>query len=210
MKKTKLIAAAVAVLTVATCATAFAACGENKEEVSTTGIYTNFNLHNHAAADNPESYTYKLEVFSDSTYEMRFEGVWAIPFTKYVTSKTVIAYGSYTVGETSETEITYNLAMPSRLQFFSLQASNGNTVTACVDTQSWPMGDPDNDIPAGFSYQANQRADIEEYETADQFLKSYGREYTIVCNTTTKWMNVEVTSHDGKQVEIYNATPKVE
>lgn len=195
MKGKKIVLLAVAAATVASCV-AFSACGSAKSE----GLYAKYNAHNHTDMTNPVSDTYKLEVFSDGTYILNYESLWALPVVTLVYGRDLTSYGTYTVDEsnTEEGAVVYILEMPTRMSLIHMDRSATSLV---VDTDRWPEGDPVEGTPAGITYTLNARAETETWETADAFIAAYGRTYKMTCDTTTGAItDIEITNHNGEQI----------
>lgn len=206
MKKAKIIAVALATAAVASCVALTACSGGATSE----GLYAYYNSQNHSDVNNPISYTYKLEVFSDGTYELNYETMWAIPVVDLVYGRDLTSYGTYTVDESNTEEGTavYVLEMPDRIQFIG---NERGAITADIDTARWPQGDEAEGIAPGFTYTLNARAETEVWETADQFIAAYGRAYKITCDLTSGTITkVEITSHNGEQIPGDNAVKPVE
>ena len=190
MKSKKLVALMTAVSILATTGVAMVSmsgCGAKTE-----AVYAYYAYQNHADAANPVQYAYKLEVMSDGTYVMNYETMWGIPFVTLVYGRDITSYGKLTDVTTADAEEgvkVYKLEMPTRMV---LIAEERSAITVNVDTDNWPAGDVENDIPAGITYTLNARAETEIWETAEDFIAAYGREYTVTCDTTTGSMTVEV------------------
>lgn len=159
------------------------------------GLYSQQYLHNHTDMADPLDYAYTLEIFSDGTYKMNYETRWAIPVVTLVYGRDITAYGKYEVKEENAEEgtITYTLLMPTRI---TLIAEERSSVTAVVDTDRWPAGDPDNDVAPGFTYTLNARAETEVWENAEDFIAAYGRSYECVVDTVMGTMKVTVLNGD--------------
>ena len=161
------------------------------------GLYSQQYVHNHTDMTDPLDYTYTLEIFSDGTYRMNYETRWAIPVVTLVYGRDITAYGEYEVKEENAEEgtITYTLLMPTRITMIHEERSS---VSAVVDTDNWPAGDPDNDVAPGFTYTLNARAETEVWEKAEDFIAAYGRSYEVIVDTVIGSMKVTVVN--GEQI----------
>ena len=206
MKKAKIIAVALATAAVASCVALTACSGGVKSE----GMYAYYNLTNHADAEKPLAYTYKLEVFSDGTYELNYETMWAMPLYTLTFGRDLTSYGKYTIDETNTEEgvTVYVLEMPTRLQ---LIGNERNSITVDVDTDRWPEGNEAEGVAPGIIYTLNARQETEVWENAADFIAAYGRAYKITCDTTSGSItDVEITSHNGEQIPADAAVKPVE
>ena len=167
-------------------------CGQKK----TVGLYTYLYEHNHTDMEDPISYSYKLELFKDGTYVMNYHTKWALPVVTLVYGRDLTSYGKYTktAENAEEGTVTYKLELPTRLQ---LIAEERSSVTAVVDTENWPAGNPAEEVAPGFVYTLNARAETEVWEKAEDFIKAYGRSYEVVCDIVSGTMKVTV---DGEQI----------
>lgn len=193
MKGKKLIAIAAATMALGTSVAVAAGCGA----VESKGLYASYYYHNHKELDTPVSYSYKLEVFSDGTYELNYETMWALPVVTLVYGRELTSYGKYTDVTPSDAEegiAVYKLELPTRMTMIHESRSS---VTLAVDTARWPQGDPANDVAPGITYTLNERAETETWETAESFIAAYGRAYTVTCDTTNGSMKVQV---EGEQI----------
>lgn len=196
MKKVKkLMITLVAVAAVVFACVSFAACGTPKSE----GLYYTAAIQNQGV-----SYSYKLELFDNGTYEMTYDYDWSISAVALTYGRNVTSYGTYTV-EAEDAELNtknVKLAAPTRIQ---LCVHHRNGVLLTVDTDAWPAGDPDNGIAAGIEYSINERAETETWETVDEFIAAYGKEYTVEIDTSKGAMVVTVV---GEQIPADNAPKK--
>ncbi len=161
------------------------------------GLYSQQYLHNHTDATDPVSYAYTLEIYSNGTYSMNYETMWAIPQVTLTYGRDITAYGKYEVKEENAEEgtITYTLSLPTRITMITEERSS---VTLVVDTDRWPAGDPENEVAAGITYTLNARAETEVWENAEDFIAAYGRSYEVEVDTVTGSMKVTVL--DGEQI----------
>ena len=217
MKKSNIlkliVVAAIACVTVLACI-AFAACGGDKK-AELVGTYKEYHTTNHnTSGGSPEAmqlgyqHEYTLELYSDNSYKMEYNAFYAIAQMTGNSNRTVIQYGTYTAGESSEEgTAVYNLSAPTRIVFFAMNGgSNGapTQVTAYADTDNWASCSP-LDESGFFSYTLTSRSTMETYETAKQFLNTIGREYKVTVQTgELHRMTVEVTSNGGKNINGYD------
>lgn len=190
MKKLKLfIVAAIAVLTTAM-VVAFSGCGA----AGISGLYYQ-DGHNGTGV----SESYRLELYDDGTYQMLYMQEWdmgdalTLAYGRLVTS-----YGTFDVtAEDAELqEKTVHLNMPDRMQ---LVAYHRQSINVAVDTALWPEGDEANGVAPGFSYTLMERAETEVWETVEDFIAAYAREYDVVCSDTD---NSAVVTVNGEQIPV--------
>lgn len=188
MKKLKfLIVAAIVALTTAM-VVVFSGCGA----AGISGLYYQ-DGHNGTGV----SESYRLELYDDGTYQMLYMQEWdmgaglTLAYGRLVTS-----YGTYdvTAEDTELQEKTVHLNMPDRMQ---LVAYHRQSINVAVDTALWPEGDEANGVAPGFSYTLMERAETEVWETAEDFIAAYGREYDVVCSDTD---NSAVVTVNGEQI----------
>lgn len=188
MKKLKMvIAACLVVLTVGVTATAVA-CSDSSE-ASLVGLYYKDGTVNTGSG---ESYT--LEVYDDGTYELTYRQTWYLGESLALTyGRLVTSYGTYEVTAEDATAgtTTYHLAMPDRIQ---LIAYHRLSTLVIVDTADWPDG--------GINYTLYERAETEIWETADEFIAAYGREYDMVWDSIGYALTVNVV---GDQIPVDGA-----
>lgn len=220
MKKAKIIAAAllIGLLSALSCV-AFAGC--SSRAAKTTGLYFEDNIAltgspDDGATKNPSSF-YRLELFDDGTYELSFTHWWVLGYKEAMTpgkpleltyGRNVVSYGEYTQDSADEAAgtITVSLALPTRVQMVAFFRDNE---LVAVDSDNWPMGNEAEGIQPGISYKLQSSADAESWETAEEFVKGYGKEYTAVCTGTTGQMDIEL--KDGyEQIPFDNAVFPVE
>ncbi len=204
-----LVVAAVACTTIAS-GVVFGGCGKTEAEL--IGVYKEYHTTNHNTSggdmDLGYQHEYTLEVYSDNTYVMEYNAFYAIQQMTGTCNRTVIQYGTYTTAEsTEEGSVVYDLSSPSKIIFFAMYGgSNGSPtqVTAYADTANWnkcfPMSEEGN-----FEYTLTSRSMIETYTSADSLIKTIGRSYKATCQTNEYHrMTVEVTSHNGKNINGYD------
>ncbi len=212
MKKSNIckliVAAAVACVTVVACV-AFAGCGKKTELV---GMYKEYHTTNHNTSkgdmDLGYQHEYTLEVYSDNTYVMEYNAFYAIQQMTGTCSRTVIQYGTYTKADSSEEgQVVYELSAPTRIIFFAMYGGSNSApteVTAYADTDNWGKCAPLSE-EGHLIYQLTARSLTEEYETAKQFINTIGRSYKATCQADELHrMTVEVTSHNGKNINGYD------
>lgn len=213
MKKSNIfkliVVAAIACITVVACV-AFAGCGKTTELV---GMYKEYHTTNHNTSngdmDLGYQHEYTLEVYSDNTYVMEYNAFYAIQQMTGTCNRTVIQYGTYTTSETSEEgQVVYELSAPTRIVFFAMYGgSNGSPtqVIAYADTANWDKCSPISEETGNFTYTLTSRSMIEEYKSAEQFINTIGRSYKATCQSGEfHRMTVEVTSHNGKNINGYD------
>ena len=200
MKKIKLLLVAViAVITTALVAV-FAGCGGS---AAIDGVYYK---DGHMNTGNSESYM--VELYSDGTYELLYEQYWHLGADLGLTyGRFVKSYGTYEVTESDEeaqTE-TVHLNAPDRM---SLVAFHRQGTLVAVDTSAWPQGDEANGVAPGIKYTLYERAGDEEvWETAEDFIAAYGREYTMQLDKTSGFI-LSVALPDGvSQIPFASVAP---
>lgn len=197
MKKIKvLVVAAIATLTMAI-VMAFAGCGA----ASIEGFYCKDTTMN---AGNSESY--KLELYSDGTYQLTYRQWFAIgPNLGLTYGRDVTSYGDYTVTaeDTEMSQTTVHLNMPERMQ---LVAFHRKATLVTVDTSAWPEANEAEGIEGGISYTLFERAETETWATAEEFIAAYGKEYDMVCDDAAGGLQVTVV---GTQIPL-GAVPAAE
>lgn len=186
--------------------------GCNKKSTELVGTYKEYHTTNHNTSDgnmdNGYQHEYTLEVYSDNTYVMEYNAFYAIQQMTGTCNRTVIQYGTYTTAESTEWgSVVYELSSPSRIIFFAMYGgSNGSPtqVTAYADTANWGKCSPMTE-EGDFEYTLTSRSMIETYKSADSFIKTIGRSYKVTCQTEEfHRMSVEVTSHNGKNINGYD------
>lgn len=185
MKKLKvLVATSLVVLTAGVTATAVGCSGDS--EASLVGLYYKDGTVNTGSG---ESYT--LEIYDDGTYELTYRQSWYLGENLSLTyGRLVTSYGSYEVTAEDETAGTtsYHLSAPERMQ---LIAHHRLSTLVTVDTADWPEG--------GITYTLYERAETEIWETADEFISAYGREYDMVWDSIGNVLTVSVV---GEQIPV--------
>ena len=195
MKKIKvLVVAAIAPLTMAI-VMAFAGCGA----ASIEGFY---NYDNTVGTGISESY--KLELYSDGTYQLTYRQTWDMGASLSLTyGRDVTSYGDYTVTaeDTELQQLSVHLNMPERMQ---LVAFHRQKTIITADTAMWPEANEAEGIEGGISYTLMERAETETWATVEEFIAAYGREYDMVCEMGLGNMQVKVV---GEQIPATSAVP---
>ncbi len=195
MKKIKvLVVAAIATLTMAI-VMAFAGCGA----ASIEGFY---NYDNTVGTGISESY--KLELYSDGTYQLTYRQTWDMGASLSLTyGRDVTSYGDYTVTaeDTELQQLSVHLNMPERMQ---LVAFHRQKTIITADTAMWPEANEAEGIEGGISYTLMERAETETWATVEEFIAAYGREYDMVCEMGLGNMQVKVV---GEQIPATSAVP---
>ena len=193
MKKIKvLVVAAIATLTMAI-VMAFAGCGA----ASIEGFY---NYDNTVGTGISESY--KLELYSDGTYQLTYRQTWDMGASLSLTyGRDVTSYGDYTVTaeDTELQQLSVHLNMPERMQ---LVAFHRQKTIITADTAMWPEANEAEGIEGGISYTLMERAETETWATAEEFIAAYGREYDMVCDDAAGGLQVTVI---GTQIPVTSA-----
>jgi len=213
MKKSnigKLLVAAVIACATIVASVVIAGCSKKSSEL--VGMYKEYHTTNHNTSggnmDNGYQHEYTLEVYSDNTYVMEYNAFYAIQQMTGTCERTVISYGTYkTVEGAEEGQVVYELSKPSRIIFFAMYGgSNGSPtqVSAYADTDNWDKCSPLSE-DGSFTYQQTPRALVETYTSATQFINTIGRTYKVTCQSGEYHrMSVEVTSHNGKNINGYD------
>lgn len=214
MKKSnigKLIVAAALVCATSVVCVAFTGCGNKTTEL--VGMYKEYATTNHNTSlgdmDLGYQHEYTLEVYSDNTYVMEYNAFYCVSQWTGSSNRTVIQYGTYTTEASSEEgEVVYNLSAPTRIIFFAMCGGyNGipTEVIAYADTDNWDQSCPVTEEDGNFIYTLTARSLTEEYTSAQQFISTIGRSYKATCQTgECHIMEVEVTSHNGKNINGYD------
>lgn len=87
--------------------------------------------------------------------------------------------------------LNVHLSMPDRM---ALVANHRLATLVAVDTAAWPAGDEANGVAPGISYTLYERAETETWETAEEFIAAYGKEYDMQCDGTNGSMIVSLSS----------------
>ncbi len=185
MKKLKVLLAACLVV-IAAVITATAAACSGSSQATLVGLYYKDGTVNTGSG---ESYT--LEVYDDGTYELTYRQSWHLGESLSLTyGRLVTSYGTYEVTAEDETAgtTTYHLAAPDRMQ---LIAYHRLSTLIIVDTADWPED--------GITYTLYERAETEIWETADEFIAAYGREYDMTWDSIGYVLNVSVV---GEQIPV--------
>lgn len=209
MKKGKMsVLLFVAVTVFAVLCMALVGCGG---AASSTGVYTSVDIVKSGQVDGEDQFStiYRLEFFDDNTYELTLTHWWILGNGQLSLSygRNVISYGTYSVTGEDVDAGTKNVsvAVPTRVQ---MTAFHRGKVVASVDSAKWPAGNAEEEIEAGFSYKLYERADVEVWETADAFVKGYGKAYNAVYGSDG---SMTITLADGyEQIPFGNAVMPVE
>lgn len=200
MKKLKfLIVAAIVALTTAM-VVVFSGCGS----AAITGVYYKDGTVNTGAGE-----SYLLELYSDGTYELTYRQSWHLgPDLGLTYGRFVKSYGEYDVtSEDAELQTSeVHLNVPDRME---LVAFHRGATLVTADTSIWPEGDEASGVAPGISYTLYERAETETWETAEDFIAAYGKEYDMTCDGTNGSMIVELSS-GYTQIPVDAAVPAAE
>lgn len=141
--------------------------------------------------------TYELELYSDSTYVITYAQTNAFTSLDMTYGRIIKSSGTYTISNESEETNTYELAMPTHV---TLAAHSRSNIHTYADSANWNEGNAAEGIDPGLNYKLYDYAQLETYETADEFIAHFGKKYTVVTNNSLDSMVVTVV--DGSQVEI--------
>lgn len=181
-----------------------ASCGAAK----TTGIYQSQHIANMTEGDNV-SELYHLEVFEDKTYTLEYNYTFAVSGMGINYGRNVRSAGKYTVkAEDAEAGTkTFSLEMPTSIV---MTATHRNGTKVVIDSNNWNTKDEDGDGKADpIEYVLMERAETETWESAADFIASYGRTYEMEVSDAGAITKTTITNFGGKQIEQTNAVKNV-
>lgn len=176
-------------------------CGKKEKEVKSEGVYYQINISNKADTGALEE-NYKLELFSDGSYILNYNTRWSVHLAALNYGRDLTSYGTYETTATEEGSKTVKLSAPERIQFVWFHRNQTKLV---VDTNNWPTYEEDGVVKNGFEYTYFERAETETWENKEDFIKAYGREYSMKLDLATGSMIVTV---NGTQIPSQAAVTK--